>query len=142
MRIRCEHVFITLVIGYWCKVPMDYLMMPGKAARSFALQKAFRTGEGRVRTTRWISHTLKKKTVDTRPATDLSVFAGHTTTQANSCVPTQKQNPNPNKSPTLILVFCTCSYSTIHSPQSLLHHNLSLSTIHRKTLSFETKFHP
>jgi hypothetical protein len=63
-------------------------------------------------------------------------------TQENSCVPPQKNSSDPKKSPTLVTVFCTCSYSTIHSPQSLLHHNPSLFTIHQKTQSFETKFRP
>ena len=99
MRIKCKCMFIILIIGYWRKVPMDCLMMSGKAACSFTLQEAFRTGEGRMQMTRWISHTVKTESVDMRLATDLSVFAAHTTTQANSCVPPKKKLLKPKQIP-------------------------------------------
>jgi len=54
------------------------------------LQETFWTGEGGMWMMRWISHTVKTESVDTRLATDLSVFAVHTTTWANSHVPPQK----------------------------------------------------
>jgi hypothetical protein len=98
---------------------MDFLMMPGKATCSFELQETLRTGEGGMWTTRWISHTVKTESVDTRLAMDLSVFTSHTTTQANSHVLPKRNSSNPNKSPTLVPIFCTCSYST--TLQSLLH---------------------
>ena len=40
--------------------------------------------------TRWISHTVKTESVDMRLATDLLVFAVHTTTRVNNHIPPKK----------------------------------------------------
>ena len=100
MRIRCERMFIIPVIRYWRKVLMDCLMMSCKATSSFALQETFRTGVGRMQT-RWISHTVKTESVDMRLETDLSIFAAHTTTQTNICVPPKKKTPQTQTNPPL-----------------------------------------
>jgi len=79
------------------------------------------TGEGRMQMMRWISHTVKTESIDMRLATDLSVFAAHATTQANSCVPPKKllKTPQTQTNPTLSFPFSVPTAIPLYTLHSL-----------------------